>query len=102
MIVNAQLFVDTAVISGGGTIYTSPVNVNTLIKKLIFYNGSGGALILTISLGASVVVTHNIADKETYECFPLENMQLAPGGILAAASGGTGVIASASGLLITN
>lgn len=102
MIVNAQLFVGSAVSTpGDGTLYTSPVNVQTLLKKLIFYNGSGGALVLVVKLGASAVVTKNIADKETYECFPLENMQLVPGGTLVANCSGAGVTADASGLLIT-
>jgi hypothetical protein len=110
MVSNQKLF-DPAAVStpAAGTLYTSPANVKTVIKKLTFYNGSGGALNLTVYLvptggaagSGNIVAYHTLADKETYECYPAENQELNAGDFLSAASSGAGIVAQGAGLAIT-
>lgn len=110
MVSNIKLFDAAAVATPGpGTLYTAPVNQKVLVKKLTFYNGSGGALNLTVYLvpsggaaGATNIVRYKtLADKESFECFEAENQELNAGDFLAAAASGAGIVAHGAGVAIT-
>lgn len=111
MVSNIKLF-DAAAVStpAAGTLYTSPANVKTLVKKLVFTNPTAGALNLSVYLvptgGAAgdtnaVRKTKTLATLETWEYYEAENQELNPGDFLAAAASGAGIVAHGAGLAIT-
>lgn len=110
MILDAKLFAAAAVSTpAAGTLYTSATNVRTRITKLTFYNGSGGALNLTVykvdsggAAGATNIIAYKtLADKETYECYAIQQHELDAGDFISAMASGAGIVAHGAGLKIT-
>lgn len=88
------------------TEYTAPVGTRTLIDKFIGYNGSAGALTLTVNLVASggaagvsnTVIVKTIPAGETYTFPEVVGNYLEPGGFISVtASAATSIVIRASG-----
>lgn len=94
-----------------GTLYTSPVNITTVVKRAVFTNTTAGAVKLTLyavpnagSAGAlnEIIAARTLAVGESYIAPECAGLTLAAGGTLQGFSDTASAISAiASGLQVT-
>lgn len=92
------------------TQYTSPASTRTIIDKFTGYNGSGGAVTLTVRLvpsgggagSTNTIVVKSLAAGETYTFPEIVGQNLAPGDFISTlASAAAAVVIRSAGRQVT-